>query len=181
MRATLSTNRLAGFGAALVMLMGLAVTAAPAAHATPATNTCVGASAITNSPGLTIQTQFISYGEVDLYSVCTSPDPTISSGSSVAHGEGPGSCLLLPVVLRDPAYTITWNNGRTSTVNLVFTDTIAGGNENVNGVGTVVAGEFAGASAVITWTYPLPNLLECATPPGVVYETGSIVLQITSL
>ncbi|ROO87671.1 hypothetical protein EDD29_5298 [Actinocorallia herbida] len=48
-------------------------------------------------------------------------------------------------------------------------------------VGTVTAGEFTGATAVITWIYPLANPLQCLMPGGLTVQDGTIAVQITGL
>jgi hypothetical protein len=153
----------------------------PAGAAVGATVTCVGSSLISYSPGLTLQTTSVSYTERDVFGACGSTDPKLTFGLSIADGDGPASCLYLPVVFPDRGYTISWDNGRTSTLSIVYTDTIVGGTENVNAVGHVVAGEFVGATAVIVWAYPVANVLQCIGRPGVTNESGPMVLQITSL
>jgi hypothetical protein len=55
------------------------------------------------------------------------------------------SCTYLPGLFERPSYTIAWNNGQHSTINLAFTDTIIGGTEQVT------AGQFHGGNATIVW------------------------------
>ncbi|MFC7650589.1 hypothetical protein ACFQX6_67235 [Streptosporangium lutulentum] len=89
----------------------------------------------------------------------------------------PFSCLN-PLITGTGETFIDWNNGQSSTFTLTFTDTIAAAVETVTGTGTITAGEFAGASAVIVWTYVVPNALACLTPAGVTSQSGTILITI---
>lgn len=172
---------LAVVGVLVSSTLSLVPLATTAGASVGATVTCVGSSLISYSPGLTLQTTSVSYSERDVFGACGSSDPKLTFGLSTAEGDGPASCLYLPVVFPDRAYTISWDNGRTSTLSIVYTDTILGGTENVNAVGHVIAGEFIGAAAVIVWAYPVANILQCISHPGVTNESGPMVLQVTSL
>jgi hypothetical protein len=165
---------------AVVLLVLSAAGLAPAAQA--ATNvTCVGTSTISFSPGLTLFTQAIAYNVSDLYN-CTSTDPAITSGSNVRHNVLPLSCLSVANLFNSAnAFTITWSNGQTSTASGTFTVNSAGGTVIVIAEGTITAGQFTGAAAVITWTWPAPNPLACLSAPGVTQLTGVTTVQITSL
>jgi hypothetical protein len=153
--------------------------AIPAARAA-ATTTCQGTSVITYEPGLTETPRAVHYQESDLFSVCASSDPTLRYGIATATADVIGTCTGLPIVLRDPGYTIAWNNGASSVVDLIFTDAIVAGTEQVTGTGTVTSGEFAGGNATLVWIYPVLNPVACLTPTGVTSQTGSLTAQITA-
>lgn len=149
------------------------------AQAQTATVTCTGASTITYQPGLTLAPRDVLYTETDDFSMCVSTDPTLTSGSFVASFPFPGaSCVAVPGVIEDPGYTIDWNNGQSSTVQLTFTDVIVLGTEQVTGVGPVISGQFTGATATIVWVYPVLNPLQCLTPEGVTVQNGVLAAQL---
>jgi hypothetical protein len=77
----------------------------------------------------------------------------------------------------DPGYTVTWNNGQSSTFTLTYTHTVAAGIENVTGVGTVTSGELTGATATFEWLYTVPDPLLCLTT-GVTSQSGTVVATI---
>jgi hypothetical protein len=166
-----------------LVIMAAAAVALPAvpAHALSAT-TCTGSSVITYTPGLTNTAQTVTYTETDTFSPCASTDSTLTSGTSAVTIALPGaSCLAAPSLTPDTSYIITWNNGRTSTISLSFTDVIVEGIEQVTGTGAITSGEFAGGNATIVWAYTVPDPLQCATSQGVTTQTGTIVAQITTL
>jgi len=149
------------------------------AHAVSST-TCVGSSSITYSPGLTFMPRTVQYTESETFRSCVSTDPTLVSGSSATSETFPGaSCLVPPGVIVDPAYTISWNNGQQSVIELTFTDVVVGGTEQVTGTGPVISGEFQGGNATIVWLYPVLNPLQCLTSQGVTDLSGPFVAQIT--
>jgi hypothetical protein len=47
--------------------------------------------------------------------------------------------------------------------------------------GTITAGQFTGATIVITFTWPAPNPAVCLNASGVTQLTGVTTLQIISL
>jgi hypothetical protein len=69
--------------------------------------------------------------------------------SGPAYAVGSTTCLGLPSVHEDPEFTITWNNGQHSVLDLTFTDTIAGGIEQITGTGPVVSGQSEGGNATV--------------------------------
>jgi hypothetical protein len=153
---------------------------APAAQAATSV-TCVGTSTITFSPGLTLFTQAVAFNVSDLYN-CTSTDPAVTSGSSVRGRVLPLSCLNLASVFSSAnVYTITWSNGQTSSADGTFTVTSVGGTIIVAAQGTITTGQFTGATAVLTYTWPAPNPLACLNTSGVTQLSGVTTLQITSL
>lgn len=139
-----------------VVAAGLLALAGPA-NAVSST-TCLGSSTITYAPGLTFTPRTVHHAETDTFSGCVSTDPTLTSGSSFSSIDIDGaSCLGLPSIHEDREFTITWNNGQHSVIDLTFTDTIAGGIEQVTGTGTVISGQFQGGNATIIWLYTVPN------------------------
>ncbi len=173
-------SRLAGMPLAAALLLAGAVvvgSGGPAAYAAAGTITCTGSSPITYSPGLTFTARTITYEETDSYTNCVSSDPTLTSGLATASATGQFSCLGLPIEETDPGYTVIWNNGQSSTFTLTYTDTIAGGVEDVTGVGTVTSGELAGATAAFQWVYTVPDPLLCLTT-GVTSQSGTVAATI---
>jgi hypothetical protein len=150
------------------------------AHAVGST-TCVGSSSITYSPGLTFTPRTVQYTESETFSSCVSTDPTLVSGTSATSQTFPGaSCLAPPGVVTDPAYTINWNDGRHSVIELTFTDVVVGGTEQVTGTGPVISGDFQGGNATIVWVYPTLNPLQCLTSQGVTDLSGPVAAQLTA-
>jgi hypothetical protein len=167
---------------AAAVLVALELAGAPSAqvaYAAAGTATCEGTSIITYTPGLTEVPRPIHYDETDLFSVCVSTGATLTNGVALASADVIGTCTGLPIVLRDPAYTIAWNNGQSSTIDLIFTDAIVGGTEQVTGTGTVTAGEFQAGNATIVWHYPVLTPGQCFTAQGVTSQTGNLTAQIT--
>lgn len=168
-------------GAVLAVAVAVAPPGGPVAYAASST-TCTGTSTISYQPGLTNTPQQIHYHETDTYSTCISTNPTLTHGSASASTDLSGAyCNHTPGVFTDPGYTITWNNGQHSTINLTFTDAIINGTEQVTGTGTVIDGKFQGGNATIVWIYPILNLLQCSTAQGVTSQTGTVTAQITTL
>ncbi len=170
--------------AALVRVVALlalsAAGLAPAAQA--AVNvTCVGTSNASLSPGLTFFTQAVAATLDNNYN-CTSSDPTITSSSSLHMRTLPLSCLNPANLFNSTnGYTITWSNGQTSKTEGIFTVTSVGGTIILVFNATVTAGQFTGATAVITWTWPAPNPVACLSAQGLTSIAGVGTIQITSL
>jgi hypothetical protein len=143
--------------------------------------TCLGSSSISYSPGLTFTPRTVQYTESDTFSNCVSTDPTLTAGGSASSITFPdASCLAPPGVFEDPAYTIDWNNGQYSVIDLTFTDLVVGGTEQVTGTGSVISGAFQGGNATIVWLYPVLNPLQCLTSQGVTSQSGPLTAQITA-
>jgi hypothetical protein len=170
----------AALGLVVTSLVLSAVGLAPAAQA--AVNvTCAGTSNVSYSPGLTLFTQAVT-GTLDNLYNCTSTDPSITSGSSLHMRTLPLSCLNPAGLFNSTVgYTITWSNGQTSTASGSFAVTSVGGTVIVVAQGAITAGQFTGATTVITWTWPAPNPLACLSAPGVTNIAGVSTVQITSL
>ena len=86
---------------------------------------------------------------------CGSSDSTVSSGTVTALGAGSIGCFRgdHSAVLR-----VAWNNGRSSTLTVHFSDVLAA----LVGTGTVRDGEFAGQPAGIQLIFYSPEALNCA-------------------
>ncbi|WP_283136101.1 hypothetical protein [Rhizohabitans arisaemae] len=172
------------------VLPALILAAAALALPTPAraasSTTCTGTSHVTFSPGLTLTPQNVTVTETDTVPSCTSTDPTITgivTGGPFSYPVPGASCNHVEL---NPAgggqLVLHWNNGQTSTLTgLLSTLTATGGIVQNTAAGTVTAGQFTGATAVITWAYLLVNPLQCLTPGGLTAQDGTIVLQITGL
>lgn len=156
--------------------------AGSAAQAAAATLTCTGTSPIAYNPGLRFTPRTITYIETDTFTACLdSADPTLTAGSSINSDTGPYSCLsTLTIDAGD--YTVTWNNGQSTTFYLTFTDTIAAGIETGTGTGTgtATAGELTGAIAEFVWAYTLPSPLACLSPEGATSQNGTILATALS-
>jgi hypothetical protein len=161
---------------AVLGVAGMSVSAA-SAHAA-STTTCTGSSAISYSPGLTNTPQTVTYSETDTYSSCTSTDTSLTAGSSSVNVTLTGASCNGGGVFPATTYTISWNNGQSSTISLTFTDLIILGTEQVTGVGTVTSGELTGGVVTIVWLYPVLNPLQCLTSQGVTSQSGTVIAQI---
>ncbi|MGC5014161.1 hypothetical protein ACLQ2R_25645 [Streptosporangium sp. DT93] len=162
-----------------VLITTAALLPAPAAHAA-ASATCTGSSAISYSPGLTFTPQTVTYSETDTLTSCTSTVSGLTSGTSGTVFTLPGaSCLAAPSLNTDPTFTITWNTGQHSVINLTFTDLIVAGTEQVTGTGTVTSGPFTGGNATVVWVYPVLNPLQCLASPGLTSQSGTLIAQLT--
>lgn len=170
----------------LAVLAVAGVSVSSSAHAASNT-TCTGSSAISYSPGLTFTPQTVTFSETDTYSSCTSTDTSLTAGSFSANVTQSGkSCALVdvsgPITSLGGTYTISWNNGQSSTLQaLVVTDVVIGGTEVFTGVGTVASGEFAGDDATVVWLYPVLNPLQCLTSQGLTSQSGTVSVEIVGL
>jgi hypothetical protein len=120
----------------------------------------------------------VSYSESETYSSCTSTDTSLTAGSWSGSFTLTSASCNAGGVFPPAAYTISWNNGQSSTIALAFTDVIILGTEQVTGVGTVTSGEFTGGAVTIVWLYPVLNPLLCLTSQGVTSQSGPVVAQI---
>lgn len=75
---------------------------------------------------------------------------------------------------------VRWNNDQTSVASLTFELTSTAGIVQNTGTGTIVAGEFTGATAAIAWIYVLVNPLQCLAG-GMTVQNGTIIAQITGI
>lgn len=155
---------------------------ASAAHAADST-TCTGTSQLTYSPGLTLSAQDVTFTENDTIPTCTSTDTTLTSASTLTYSYPitGATCDDIEAATNTGELVMHWNNGQTSTLNgLAGEETITDGILQDTATGTVIAGEFDGATAVINWTY-LVNPLSCLSPGGLTTLNGTVLVQITGL
>lgn len=166
--------------AALLLTATAVFLAVPAVAYAASSTTCLGSSVITYLPGLTNTAQTVTYTETDTLTPCVSTNPALANGSFTGSITLPGaSCLAIPSLTLNTPYTLTWNDGAPSTINLSFTDVIVEGIEQVTGTGAVTSGQFQGANATLVWIYTVPNPLQCLASPGVTTQTGTLTAQIT--
>lgn len=166
--------------AVTVMLGTVIVADATAAQAATSSVTCTGTSTVTYHPGLTHTPKTVHYDETDHYSSCISTDTTLTSGTASLSVDFPNAtCNGLVGTFEYPVYPIVWNDGQTSTLSLTFTDVITLGVEQSTGVGTVTAGRYQGATAVVTLILTAADPLQCLTAQGVTSQTGSASVGIT--
>jgi hypothetical protein len=153
----------------IVIVTGLTTFAAPApAGATGVSGSCValGSSPLSFSAGSFFASRPASYTYTTYDSLCTMPDPTVHSG--VEHGAATGTldCVQVGGSFTGQ-FTVTWNNGRTSTADYV--ESIVGGFNQSHGV--FVAGEFAGMSFHHVGVDAAVNPLTCFAPAGTLLIT----------
>ncbi|MFJ9619282.1 hypothetical protein [Streptomyces noursei] len=167
----------------LALFVTLAATAsmvlgvAPVAHAAVVDVACVGTTQVNYSPGLKIQPRSVHFIENDLYTTCTSSDPTIKTGRTVISFTTVLSCLQ-PLRTGTAPNPITWNNGQTSDLLLNYGATFADGQNILVGNGIVTDGEFQGDSAKVVLTYAQPDVTECLSPQGVTNQIGTATVTI---
>ncbi|MFF0484955.1 hypothetical protein [Streptomyces sp. NPDC004435] len=150
------------------------------AHAGVADVTCpAGTDTVTYSPGVTLTPASIAITDTQNLGACVSSDPTITNGTTITSFTAVRSCLNLGAAGAGNL-TITWNNASTSTLSLNFVTNTIGGSVVSTGTGSVIAGKFAGDAAVIVYTGPVVNLLDCVGP-GITSRTGAVSLALTSL
>jgi hypothetical protein len=68
---------------------------------------------------------------------------------------GTASCLSLPAIAPAGPYTVSWNNGQSSTFSMSYVVTVAAGVSNVTGTGT--SGGLHGATGIFVWVYTAPT------------------------
>lgn len=166
--------------AALGIALAGVFAAPPRAHAAVADLTCTGTESVTFHPGLLLASQQVTVHTSRVWAPCVSSDPAVTSGSDAESFVNTISCLSLAAA-GTGTVTFTWSNGRTST--FVFNKTVSHpiGQTIVTYTGTIVAGEFAGDSALETITGAALNLTACLAPPGITSTFGIAVLEITSV
>jgi hypothetical protein len=177
----LSTVRrsLTGVVVALLVAAGI-VGAAPAAQAATELLSCTGSGANTYQPGVTAQPEVVSIASSANYDACVSTgSPTITSGGYAIVANGLVSCLGGGVSI---TVTITWNTGETTTVAAVGLVVLRPTNEVVVIYqGTVTAGRFTGATAVMTAALLNTTPAQCFTAEGVTGTSGPANITITQL
>jgi hypothetical protein len=111
------------------------------------------------NPGLAVAARSFSYTFTGQFSNCKGSDPTIKSGTVSASGSGTGGCSKSNT---NGSATITWSNGRTTS--LTFKTTGAAAALLVQGKAT--GGEFAGLNAKALLVFQATPT-QCNTAAGV--------------
>lgn len=173
MRPVARTLLLAGVAAVLIAAAG-----APGAQGAEQL-TCAGTQTNTYTPGLRLlQPRAVTAGvDIALGPCLSATDPTVTSGSVSGTFPASLSCTALlsqsfPTQLTS---TFTWSNGHTSTFTYRADTEYVAGTLVVTSVGSIVAGEFTGASATtIAVTTALPTA--CLTSAGLTEQQGPYTL-----
>jgi hypothetical protein len=178
MRTRPFTRRLAGFGAALTVLAGLGLTAAPAAHAL-STVECLGTAALTFHPGVTFTPQPIAVHSDASFAPCVSTNLAIVSATSSLNASGTLSCLTGTTT---GTQDISWNDGSHSVIS--FTGVVGvqpGGQKAVVIAGTVTGGNaFVGGAVTETLIFITTQTLQCLTSEGITSGGGPATINITA-
>ncbi|GAB2869718.1 hypothetical protein GCM10027176_84250 [Actinoallomurus bryophytorum] len=148
-------------------------------QASAGTTTCEGSQTVAYSPGMSLKPRHVTiHGTATLSHCASSADPTITGGRSTFHATGQFSCVSGDAT---GVRTITWNNGRSSTMSFTSSVSVNAGESVVAVRGTVTDGEFDGQkwSAVSTMFASRPAA--CATPEGVPTTYARLLLTVGSL
>jgi len=108
----------------------------------------------TVSPPVTYQEHAVTYQFTGTLS-CVSSDSSLNSGKVSALGAGSIGCFRGD---HSAVLQVAWNNGKSSTLKLHFSDVLAA----LVGNGTVSDGEFAGQSVNGVMFFYSPEALNCA-------------------
>ena len=176
MGTRLFTKRLADFGALLALLGGLAVTAAPAAHAA-STVQCSGTTSSTFTPGITLIPQTVNIHADISFGPCASTNPAITTATSVANGTGTISCLSGNAT---GTQQIFWNDGSQSVVTWTGLVGARPAGQSVLVINGIVTGgnAFLGGTMTETLAVITNQSAQCLTPQGVQSGGGPVVLNI---
>ena len=181
MTRTSKRIRLGGSVAAVAatLLTVVGVASGPAAHAATGNVTCpAGTTTATYNPGITFTPRTVHVKGEDIYGgPCISSDPTLASGIDRFDATLPLSCEQ-PFFNGPGTTVIKWNNGQQSTLSVNGVVTTNAGQIVDTFTGTVIDGEFNGASVLAVLTEVQPNAVQCLTPQGVTSESGTTTLQI---
>jgi hypothetical protein len=167
-------SRLAVVAASMIagVAFPLSAQAAPAAALT-----CAGSYAIQFHPGVTTTPQNLEAHVTYRFSLCASlTDPKLTSGAvDYDISRNNFSCLNSAVDSFQTGYSIHWNTGETSTVNITGV-TVA---ETTAVTGTVTAGAFTGQPIVIVVQGLSASVLtDCASANGITSFTGAVALEL---
>lgn len=144
----------------MVMLCGVALAAAGlgatplAAGADSGQALCGFNGAGTVAPPVNYQEHAVTYSFTGTLT-CGSSDSTLNSGKVTALGAGSIGCFKGD---HSAVLKVAWNNGKSSTLNVHFTDVLAA----LVGSGTVGDGEFAGQPVSVQLLFYSPEALNCA-------------------
>jgi len=139
-----------------IVLAGAGLGAAPltAAAADSGQALCGFNGAGTVAPPVNYQERAVTYQFTGTLS-CLSSDSTLNSGKVTALGPGSIGCFRGD---HSAVLQVAWNNGKSSTLKLHFTDVLAA----LVGNGTVSEGEFAGETVNGLMFFYSPEALNCA-------------------
>lgn len=169
----------AAIGAAFACLIGQ-VAFERAASADVIDVSCTGTVDQTWSPGLKLLPRLVSYGNTTDYDSCSSSDPNIASGGFTISSQYTNSCLVNTGATGP--FTVDWNDGSSSTLELTGVGVNAVGNVQVfTAIGSVTSGKFAGDQAVLINSFLSTDFAACATTAGLTALSGSSSLVLTHL
>jgi len=162
-----------------MLLTVLCVASGPAAHAATGNVTCLAeTTSATYNPGITFAPHTVHVKGEDIYGgPCISSDPTLAYGIDRFDATLPLSCEQ-PFFSGPGTTVIKWNNGQHSTLSVNGVVTTNGGQIVDTFTGTVIDGEFKGATVIAVLTEAQPNAVQCLTPQGVTSASGADTLQI---
>jgi len=159
-------------------LFALAAMASPAA-AQGGDIQCQGTHSVSYNPGLLFTPGFTTLTRSTIYSLCTSiSDPAITYGLTSGTSSFQASCLNLLAGPPSATWILTWNTGETS--EWLYSSST----QNVSGTivqtqtGVIVAGKFAGSTAIGVLVLAAPPVINCFGPPGVTGSQGVATLSI---
>jgi hypothetical protein len=177
MRTRPFTRRIAGFGAALTLLAGLGLIAAPAAHALSTVVCPAGTAALTFDPGVTLTPRFINVHADATFAPCVSTtNPGIVSATASVTASGTLSCLTGATT---GTQRISWSDGSHSDIS--FTGVVGvqpGGQKAVVITGKVTGGAFVGGTVAETLIFITTQSLQCLTPKGITSGGGPATITI---
>jgi hypothetical protein len=160
------------------LLFAVVATASPAA-AQGGDIQCQGTVTVTYTPGLLFTTQLVNLKSSTIFPLCTSiSNPEITYGLASANTTFPADCIGLLATPLSSTRTFTWNTGETSQM------LYSSNSQNVTGtvvqtqIGVIVAGKFAGSSAIAVVALVAPPVIQCLGPPGVTSTQGISTLSI---
>ncbi|MEU5694352.1 hypothetical protein [Actinosynnema sp. NPDC020468] len=141
--------------------------------------TCAGTQTVTYSPGIVLQPSVQTIHFSHVLAPCSSTTvPGLTAGFSEGTATRSASCLDL-LESDSAVLTFHWNTGESSVFTYDRTVTTVGGSTVVTLTGSVTAGLFAGAAAVMVVIGPAVNLLACLYAPGLAGRSGVVALEIT--
>lgn len=166
-------RRLASFAGVLGLALGSAVLAVPA-YASITTISCTGWTHATYTPGLTNtakSTAVVVDGDLNVIDEHSPTGSCLAVGSTATAGERDVTAQLnvgcTQLIVETGVETINWNDGQSTAFTFSANVTRGLSNTVILETGTVTAGEFAGDSAVETFTAPNIAFAGCGTPGGV--------------
>ena len=151
------------------------------ASAVSAAVTCAGTETVTYQPGVLLAPQNVSVTINGILAPCTSSDPTITSGTYLHNVNAVVSCSTV-LAAQAGTRVFQWSNGQSSTFSYNRTVNNVGGQTTVTFTGTIVSGQFTGATVIQQVVLVTPNSLQCLAPPGLTaLGPGVSVLTINTV